>query len=808
MYKLKDGHIERLSTGVKELDRILGGGIPRGFLVAVAGEPGTGKTVLCIRFSWQGILDGDKVIYVTTEESRESVIRQAETLGMRLGDAVTRGKAIVIDALLGSDRWSLRSLNPEDMVEKVVEAKRELGYGRARLVIDSMSAFWLDKPAMARKYSYYLKKVLHKWDFTILATTQYAITTSITGNQLVAVKGEKEVEVLPIRELREKFGNSSSNLTCLSLRSDLEAGWSRILAISEHESREPIYKIRLEGGRSIEVTGDHSIYVWRNGIEVIPAREIRVGDFLISLRRFAVPGIGKAKIDVVSSLMDSGLDPSLIYLRGVDDISLNDPRVLNVIRAKKSGHDTLRYYWRGQKVLPLEVLLSAGVTGFSASKVSIAFRSERGRVIVMKKGVKSSIQVDGRLGRLLGYYVAEGHLKDNKTVLTFGSHEVSYARDAADLFKEVFGVDAKVRSVGSKLVVEVDSAVVRMVLEDILGVKTGAHAKEVPPFIFLAPRDVKMNFLIGLYRGDGHLRRSGRDLTLTTASERLLNGVILLLLEQGIVPHISRRGNAYNLVISYAGGLKRLKEVVEAIRPDVRMRDGLTSSALEGIPRELLVEILSSLGTPRSGTYTNLNKVRVSYWRAKKSLNSGPVKRFLEFVDGKGSSKIRKELRRKGLINANEELTEKGLKLMEKVEIAKSLMDSDVMFLRVKEIEVLEGRHPVYDVAVEGEQNFFAGLGWILCHNSEAFGFGLEHIADGIIRFRRVVRGGRLKRFLLVEKMRQTPHDLRMYEVVIEPSRGMRLVGPVGLRAEDFALPQSVTKRILEAKKRSEEELS
>jgi len=170
--------IERLSTGVKELDRILGGGIPRGFLVAVAGEPGTGKTVLCLHFTWQGILDGDRVIYVTTEESRESVIRQAETLGMRLGDAVARGKAIVIDALLGADRWSLRSLNPEDMVEKVVEAKRELGYGRARLVIDSMSAFWLDKPAMARKYSYYLKKVLHKWDFTILATTQYAITTS------------------------------------------------------------------------------------------------------------------------------------------------------------------------------------------------------------------------------------------------------------------------------------------------------------------------------------------------------------------------------------------------------------------------------------------------------------------------------------------------------------------------------------------------------------------------------------------------------------------------------------------------------
>lgn len=170
--------MERLSTGVKELDSLLRGGIPRGFLVAIAGEPGTGKTVLCLHFIWQGVVEGDKAIYVTTEESRDSVVRQAEMLGMGMSKAVEEGKVLVIDALLGSDRWSLRSLNPEDMIEKVLEAKKEMGYGRARLAIDSMSAFWLDKPAMARKYSYFIKKVLSKWDFTVLATTQYAITTS------------------------------------------------------------------------------------------------------------------------------------------------------------------------------------------------------------------------------------------------------------------------------------------------------------------------------------------------------------------------------------------------------------------------------------------------------------------------------------------------------------------------------------------------------------------------------------------------------------------------------------------------------
>jgi len=171
--------IERLSTGVPEVDRLIGGGIPKGFLVAVTGEPGTGKTIFAIHFIAQGIREGDICIYVTTEESRDSILKQAAQFGFDFKKAVEEGRLIIIDALMGTeDSWSLRSLDIEEMVNKVIEAKKALGYGRARLVIDSISAFWLDRPAMARKYSYLIKKVLAKWGFTVLATSQYAITTS------------------------------------------------------------------------------------------------------------------------------------------------------------------------------------------------------------------------------------------------------------------------------------------------------------------------------------------------------------------------------------------------------------------------------------------------------------------------------------------------------------------------------------------------------------------------------------------------------------------------------------------------------
>lgn len=173
--------VERLSTGIREFDKLLKGGIPRGFFVAVVGEPGTGKSIFCQHFIAQGIKEGDKNIYVTTEESRESIIAQASQFGWDFARAIDDDKLVIIDALMRGkdDPWTLVELDVEMLVNKIIEAKKYLGFGRARLVVDSMSAFWLDKPAMARKYSYFVKRILSRWDFTALLVSQYAVTTSL-----------------------------------------------------------------------------------------------------------------------------------------------------------------------------------------------------------------------------------------------------------------------------------------------------------------------------------------------------------------------------------------------------------------------------------------------------------------------------------------------------------------------------------------------------------------------------------------------------------------------------------------------------
>lgn len=171
--------IARLSTGVAKLDELLAGGVPEGFLVALVGMPGTGKTIACLHFAWAGLKQGESCIYVTTEESRESIVRQASQFKMYFQSAVKEGRLVVIDALMREkeDEWSLRDVTVEEMLDKVIAAKKSLGRGCKRLVVDSMSAFWLRAPVRAREQSYTVKRVLNRWGFTIFATSQYAITT-------------------------------------------------------------------------------------------------------------------------------------------------------------------------------------------------------------------------------------------------------------------------------------------------------------------------------------------------------------------------------------------------------------------------------------------------------------------------------------------------------------------------------------------------------------------------------------------------------------------------------------------------------
>uniref|UniRef100_A0A7C1SC82 DNA repair protein RadA n=1 Tax=candidate division WOR-3 bacterium TaxID=2052148 RepID=A0A7C1SC82_UNCW3 len=78
--------VQRLKTGIDELDRVLGGGIVPGSLLLLGGEPGIGKSTLLLQVCRNLARNKIPVLYVTGEESAEQVRLRAERLNSSLLD--------------------------------------------------------------------------------------------------------------------------------------------------------------------------------------------------------------------------------------------------------------------------------------------------------------------------------------------------------------------------------------------------------------------------------------------------------------------------------------------------------------------------------------------------------------------------------------------------------------------------------------------------------------------------------------------------------------------------------------------------
>ncbi len=79
--KINGGEKNRMSTKIKELDRVLGGGIVQGALMLVGGDPGIGKSTLLLQACQKAAESGKKVLYVSGEESLHQIKLRAARIG-------------------------------------------------------------------------------------------------------------------------------------------------------------------------------------------------------------------------------------------------------------------------------------------------------------------------------------------------------------------------------------------------------------------------------------------------------------------------------------------------------------------------------------------------------------------------------------------------------------------------------------------------------------------------------------------------------------------------------------------------------
>jgi circadian clock protein KaiC len=225
--------MERLTTGDAGLDLVLGGGLPKGALIIVAGPPGSGKTILAQQICFANAAPGRKAFYYTTwSEPHEKMVRHLEPFAFFEADALgDRLEFIHLAELIGAATDGFAAA-ADEILRQSFESKP------AVIVIDSSKALHdVIDPDSFRRVIYDLASRVAYTDAVMILVGEYSAPETRSQPEFAVADGIVQLE-------NEGHG-------------PIDRRWLRVL--------------KMRGAES--VAGQHSFRISSAGAEVFPRLE-------------------------------------------------------------------------------------------------------------------------------------------------------------------------------------------------------------------------------------------------------------------------------------------------------------------------------------------------------------------------------------------------------------------------------------------------------------------------------------------------------------------------------------------------------
>ncbi len=191
---------ERIATGTSELDRVLGGGIVRGSMVLVGGDPGIGKSTLLLQIC-ESLGDSQSVLYVSGEESLQQIKLRAERLGVN-------GKNLKLLA--------------ETNLDYIVHHAKELC--PAVMIVDSIQTVYREEVSSApgsvaqvREATHFLMRLAKENNIAIFIVGHVTKEGSIAGPRVLEhmvdcvlyFEGDRQQSYRILRTVKNRFGSTN-----------------------------------------------------------------------------------------------------------------------------------------------------------------------------------------------------------------------------------------------------------------------------------------------------------------------------------------------------------------------------------------------------------------------------------------------------------------------------------------------------------------------------------------------------------------------------------------------------------------------
>lgn len=159
--------LERTKTGLVGLDKLIGGGIPKGNLVVMSGDPGSGKTCLCLQFLYEGATKfNENGVFISLEEDVEELEKFSTLFDWDFKELIAKKKIKIVSVELYDFDKLLTTI--EDTVSSI---------NAERLVIDPGVVFrlYFKTELEARKRILALGKMLKRMDVTTIITNELSM---------------------------------------------------------------------------------------------------------------------------------------------------------------------------------------------------------------------------------------------------------------------------------------------------------------------------------------------------------------------------------------------------------------------------------------------------------------------------------------------------------------------------------------------------------------------------------------------------------------------------------------------------------
>lgn len=191
----------RVSTNISEFDRILGGGLVQGSLVLIAGDPGIGKSTILLQTSGELSKNGQKILYVSAEESASQVKIRANRLKIN-----------------SDNLYIYPQINLENIKAQIDEIQPDT------VVIDSIQAIYSQtisssagSVSQIRECCNILMQIAKTKNITIIVIGHVTKDGNIAGPKVlehmvdvvISFEGDKYKSYRMLRSMKNRFGTTS-----------------------------------------------------------------------------------------------------------------------------------------------------------------------------------------------------------------------------------------------------------------------------------------------------------------------------------------------------------------------------------------------------------------------------------------------------------------------------------------------------------------------------------------------------------------------------------------------------------------------